>query len=106
MLRSDVTNRDLGWPMILPALPRDKHGGAPTQPTVQQRAQHPVSLAHNNNVGAFAKLHNHSDYLVDSSPAVGMNTARRELDRTLRAQRAIWNDVNLDMVNGRDYMIV
>ncbi|NLT22523.1 MAG: prepilin-type N-terminal cleavage/methylation domain-containing protein [Syntrophorhabdus sp.] len=107
MLRSDVSNAGFGLADEFASAP-----GTYTEATADPAQQFnsapniPKALVHNNNVGAFANYIANSDYLVIRSPAVGMNTAAGKWTNITSTTVHIWNDVNLDMVNGRDYMIV
>lgn len=107
MLRSDVSNAGFGLPDEFASAP-----GTYTEATADPAQQFnsapnvPRALMHSNNVGAFTNYIANSDYLVIRSPAVGMNTAAGKWTNITSTAVHIWNDVNLDMVNGRDYMIV
>ena len=107
MLRSDVSNAGFGLvDEFKSALGTYTEATADPAQQFNDAPNVPRALVHSNNVGAFTDYIANSDYLVSRSPAVGMNTASGKWTNISTATVHIWNDVNLDMVNGRDYMIV
>jgi len=107
MLRSDVSSAGFGLADEFKSAP-GTYTEASADPAQQFNSAPnvPRALMHNNNVGAFTNYIANSDYLVIRSPAVGMNTAAGKWTNITGTTVHIWNDVNLDMVNGQDYMIV
>jgi prepilin-type N-terminal cleavage/methylation domain-containing protein len=107
MLRSDVASAGFGLPDEF-ASSLGTYTEATADPAQQFNSAPnvPKALVHSNNVGAFTDYIANSDYLVIRSPAIGMNTAAGKWTNITGTTVHIWNDVNLDMVNGQDYMIV
>lgn len=107
LLRSDVSSAGFGLADEFKSAP-GTYTEATSDPAQQFNSAPnvPRALSHNNNVGAFTNYLSNSDYLVIRSPAVGMNTAAGKWTNITSTTVHIWNDVNLDMVNGQDYMIV
>ncbi|MBP7527458.1 MAG: prepilin-type N-terminal cleavage/methylation domain-containing protein, partial [Syntrophorhabdaceae bacterium] len=107
LLRSDVSNAGFGLADEFKSAP-GTYTEATSDPAQQFNSAPnvPRALSHNNNVGAFTNYLPNSDYLVIRSPSVGMNTAAGKWTNITGTTVHIWNDVNLDMVNGQDYMIV
>jgi len=107
MLRNDVSNAVFGLADEFKSAP-GTYAEATSNPAQQfnNAPGVPVALAHNNNVGAFSTYPANSDYLVIRSPAVGMNSASGKWTHVTGSTVHTWNDVNLDMEGGVDYMIV
>ncbi|MDD3846936.1 MAG: prepilin-type N-terminal cleavage/methylation domain-containing protein [Syntrophorhabdaceae bacterium] len=107
MMRSDVSNAGFGLADEFKSAP-GTYSEATSNPSQQfnDAPNVPKALAHSNNVGSFTDYIANSDYLVIRSPAVGINSAAGKWTNITGTTVHIWNDVNLDMVNGRDYMVV
>ncbi|MHB8110179.1 MAG: prepilin-type N-terminal cleavage/methylation domain-containing protein, partial [Syntrophorhabdaceae bacterium] len=107
MLRNDVSSAGFGLADSFRS-PPGIYTEAAVNPALQFNSAPnvPLPLNHGNDVSGFAGYAANSDYLVIRSPAVGMSPAAGKWTNIVSTDLHKWNDVNLDMVNGQDYMVV